>query len=73
MATLNLDDRSESALIAEAGRLGCGVLVKKAMASGHAGIDSLEFAVSHAGVSSVVVGTLDPRHLRANARAVADP
>lgn len=70
MATLNLAERDEIDLIAEAGASGRGVLVKKAMASGHAGADSLRFATAQPGVSSVVVGTIDPDHLRANARAV---
>lgn len=70
MATLNLDYRDELGLIAEADALERGVLIKKAMASGHAGVDSLRFAAAQAGVSSVVVGTLDPDHLRANALAV---
>jgi aryl-alcohol dehydrogenase-like predicted oxidoreductase len=70
MATLNLEDRSQSALIVEAGELGRGVLVKKALASGHAGVDSLRFVVAHPGVTSMVVGTLDPGHLRADAAAL---
>jgi len=72
MATLSLDDDSESDLIAEAGRRGRGVLVKKALASGRAGVDSLRFAAAQPGVSSVVVGTVDPEHLRANARALEE-
>jgi aryl-alcohol dehydrogenase-like predicted oxidoreductase len=70
MAALNLDYRDELGVIAEAGRLGRGVLIKKALASGHAGIDSLRFAAAQPGVSSVVVGTVDPAHLFANARAL---
>lgn len=70
MATLNLDYREEAGLIAEAGLAGCGVLVKKAMASGHAGVDSLRFVANQPGVSSMVVGTIDDGHLRANAAAV---
>ena len=72
MATLNLDDQSELALIAEAGAAGCGVLIKKALASGHAGAASLRFAASQPGVSSVVVGTINPEHLLANVRTVAE-
>lgn len=70
MATLNRGYRDELDLIAEAGRQGCGVLIKKALASGHAGPDSLTFAAAQPGVSSVIVGTVDPAHLRANARAL---
>lgn len=70
MATLNLDQRDEADVIAEAGVHNCGVLVKKALASGHAGIDSLRYVAAQPGVSSIVVGTIDPEHLTANALAV---
>jgi aryl-alcohol dehydrogenase-like predicted oxidoreductase len=72
MATLNLAEQSEVDLIARAGAAGCGVLVKKAMASGHSGTDSLRFAAAAEGVSSVVIGTINPEHLRENAAVVAD-
>ena len=70
MATLNLANTAESEIIATAGNAGCGVLVKKAFASGHASIDSLRYAVTQPGVSSVVVGTINPEHLRDNVRAL---
>jgi len=72
MATLNLQEQQEADLIARAGAAGCGVLVKKAMASGHSGTDSLRFAATAAGVASVIVGTINPDHLRENAAAVTD-
>ncbi len=72
MATLSLDTTGEADVIARAGREGVGVLVKKALASGHAGTDSLRYAASRPGVSSVIVGTLNPEHLRENAKAVSD-
>lgn len=72
MATLNLDETDEEPLVARAAAAGVGVLVKKALASGHAGTDSLRYAASRPGVSSVVVGTLNPEHLRDDARTVAD-
>lgn len=58
------------ALIDLAHTRGVGVLVKKALASGHAADPgaALRFALEPAGVSSVIVGTLSPDHLRANAR-----
>lgn len=71
MATLNLEETDEEPLIARAAAAGVGVLVKKALASGHAGTDSLRYAASRVGVSSVIVGTLNPEHLREDARAVA--
>jgi aryl-alcohol dehydrogenase-like predicted oxidoreductase len=71
MATLNLVEQEQAAVIAEAGAAGCGVLVKKALASGHAGVDSLAFAAAAPGVSSVIVGTIDPEHLEADVAAIA--
>jgi len=70
MATLNPQHTGELDVIAEAGRRGCGVLIKKALASGHAGPDGLAFAARQPGVSSIVVGTVNPAHLRANAAAI---
>lgn len=58
------------------------VLVKKAFASGHFAADapspeaSLEFVYAHPGVTSVVIGTITPAHLRSNAaiaRALTTP
>ncbi len=71
MATLDAADRRESELIRAAGGLGRGVLVKKALGGGRAGLDRLGFAAAHPGVSSVMVGTIDPAHLRADVAAVA--
>jgi aryl-alcohol dehydrogenase-like predicted oxidoreductase len=70
MATLNLEERAEAPLIAEAAAAGCGVLIKKALASGHAGLDSLRYVAAQPGVSSIVVGSIDLDHLRENAAAV---
>jgi aryl-alcohol dehydrogenase-like predicted oxidoreductase len=65
--------------ITEAATTGCGILIKKALASGHlttaapsgtapASPDpvqaALRFVLGHAAVSSVVIGTTSPRHLR---------
>ena len=66
MATLNLTDREQLPVIEEAERSGCGVLIKKALQSGNAGIEGLRFAASQAGVSSVIVGTISEAHLQAN-------
>ncbi len=71
MATLNLNEQSELGLIDRAAQQGVGVLVKKALASGHSGVDSLRFAAAAAGVSSVIVGTINPAHLRENVAAVS--
>ncbi|MEZ6243469.1 MAG: aldo/keto reductase [Phycisphaerales bacterium] len=80
MLTLNpLDTESEPA-IELARERGVGVLVKKALASGH--VDrihaesgespadaAIRFALNHAGVSSVVIGTSNPDHLAQSVHA----
>lgn len=78
MVTYNLHERGELPVIRAARAAGKGVLVKKGLRSGHldraAGVDpvraSMELIFAEPGVSGVVVGTLDPAHLRANAAAV---
>lgn len=47
---------------------GVGVLIKKALSSGHATDigGNLHFALSHPAVASVIVGTIDADHLRDN-------
>ena len=72
MATLNPDHLQEREVIAAAGQAGVGVLIKKPLRSGYGQAADLAFAASHAGVSSVVVGTTQLAHLQANIRAVAD-
>jgi len=71
MATLNPDETEETAVIAKAGAQRCGVLIKKALASGHRGPDGLSWVAAQPGVSSIVTGTIDPEHLVANATALA--
>jgi aryl-alcohol dehydrogenase-like predicted oxidoreductase len=71
MATLNPEYREEVGLIARARTRGVGVLIKKAFSSGHAGDPdarrrSLELCIGTPGVSSIVIGTIDPRHLAEN-------
>ncbi|NMQ20075.1 aldo/keto reductase [Candidatus Competibacter phosphatis] len=74
MVTYNLSEREEWPVIQAARAAGKGVLIKKGLHSGHldrtAGIDpvrtSMELIFAKPGVSSVVVGTLNPAHLRAN-------
>lgn len=78
MVTYNLAQRDELPVIRAAHAAGKGVLIKKGLFSGH--LDALENAdparasmeliFAQPGVSSVVVGTLNPQHLRVNAAAV---
>lgn len=74
MATCSLAHRDEVPVLEAAGRAGKGILVKKALASGHiAGAGFVDrtfgFLLRLPGVASVIVGTIDKEHLRANAAA----
>lgn len=78
MVEYSLAERGMEPMIVEARERGVGVLVKKALASGRVGAghgvsagEALRFALKPTGVSSVVVGTTDAGHLRANISAVA--
>jgi len=74
MATCNLNDDHDLPVIAKAHQLQKGVLIKKGLQSGHAdktaggaGVEkAIEYIFSHAGISSVIVGTINPVHLRQN-------
>ncbi len=71
MATLNREFTEEGELIARAAGQGCGILIKKALASGHGRSEDLSFVADFPGVHSIVVGTTNPDHLRENAAAIA--
>lgn len=68
MATFNLETDAELPVIERALELNRGVVIKKGLQSGHA--DSVEDAFRHVlmqpGVSSMIVGTINPDHLRSN-------
>lgn len=74
MATLNLGNDHDLPVIARAHELNKGVVIKKGLQSGHAdksaggaGVEqAFEYVFSHAGVSSMIVGTINPVHLREN-------
>ncbi len=74
MATLNLSDDHDLPVIARAHELNKGVVIKKGLQSGHAdksagghGVEkAFEYVFSHAGVSSMIVGTISPAHLQQN-------
>lgn len=76
MVTHNQVYTDELPVIREAHRRGKGVLIKKALNSGHAVAsdnpvrDSLRFCLNEPGVSSIIVGTLNPLHLQANVEAL---
>ena len=78
MLTYNRRELSELPAIRAAHAANKGILIKKALQSGHlpegAQPDSLQaalrFVYAQPGVDSVVIGTLNPDHLWANVRAV---
>lgn len=77
MVTYNLSQRDELPVIRAAHAAGRGVLIKKGLFSGQldqlSAVDpvraSLALIYTEPGVSSVVVGTLNPAHLQANVAA----
>jgi aryl-alcohol dehydrogenase-like predicted oxidoreductase len=78
MVTYNLAEQGERAVLDHAVAHHKGILVKKALASGHAvlaGEDpvraSFELVFGHPGVTAAIVGTIDPQHLAANAATAA--
>lgn len=78
MATLNLSDDHDVGVIARAAELNKGVIIKKGLQSGHAdksagggGVEeAFEYIFEHKGVSSVIVGTINPKHLKQNVDVV---
>ncbi len=78
MATLNLNDDHDLPVIKHACELNKGVIIKKGLQSGHAdksaggsGVDeAFKYVFSHDGVSSMIVGTISPKHLKQNVKVV---
>jgi aryl-alcohol dehydrogenase-like predicted oxidoreductase len=72
MAAYSPGYTDEKAVLDYAAQNGKGLLLKKALASGHAASveDSLKFALGHPGVTAVITGTINPEHLRQNVAAV---
>jgi len=67
MLEYHLQDQSAEPVIADAAAAGIGVVVKKALASGHlAAAQALQFVLGNPGVCTAVVGTLNVDHMRAN-------
>ncbi len=67
MVSLNIEDQSHVGIIAEAEQQGCGILLKKVLASGHQSPqDSLSFVLNAVPGGSAVIGTINRDHLRAN-------
>jgi aryl-alcohol dehydrogenase-like predicted oxidoreductase len=78
MVTYNCIETTEQPVIAKAFELNKGVLIKKALASGHIqkiqGLDpvktSLQFILQEPGVSSIILGTINPEHLAHNVACI---
>ncbi len=78
MATCNLTDDHDAAVLQRAKELNKGVVIKKGLQSGHAdksaGGSGIEAAFKHVfsqpGVTSMIVGTINLQHLRDNVRIV---
>ncbi len=79
MVTYNLNEQGEKPVLDYAAAHGKGVLVKKALASGHvclsSGVDpvraSFELLFEHPGVTGAIVGTINPLHLAHNVATAA--
>lgn len=77
MLTYNPGQREELPVLDACADLNTAVLIKKALASGHLDSScdedpvqtSLELALSHPATSAVVIGTINPDHLRDNVAA----
>lgn len=84
MVTYNLNEQDEGAVIDYCHEHGKGVLLKKVLASGHitasdeatekksALQQSMDFVFAHPGVSSAIIGTINPKHLRENVAAAIE-
>jgi aryl-alcohol dehydrogenase-like predicted oxidoreductase len=77
MVTFNPSATENAAVIRKAREMNKGVLVKKALMSGHlpegvedAVLTNLKFVFAEPGLSSVVLGTINPEHLEKNVAAV---
>ncbi len=73
MVAYNAADRSHEAVIAEAGRRGVPVIVKKGLASGHLPPEhAIRFVLGHPDVTLLLVGSLNLQHLREDLRIAAE-
>ncbi|MCY1179405.1 hypothetical protein D9M73_198040 [compost metagenome] len=79
MVTYNLNEQGEKPVLDFALQQNKGILVKKGLASGHAclgaGVDpvraSFELIFGHPGVTSAIIGTINPLHLTHNVATAA--
>lgn len=76
MVTYNLNEQAEKPVLDYALEQGKGILIKKALASGHACLsgqdpvlESMKLVFSHPAVSSAIVGTINRAHIQQNVEA----
>lgn len=73
MVEYHVGDTSQAAVIAAAAERGIGVIVKKGLASGHLpAAEAIRFVLQNVAVTSLVVGSLNGEHIRANIAAAPD-
>lgn len=78
MATRNTSDHTDDLVLDRALELNKGVVIKKGLQSGHAdkkaggqGIaHAIEYVFSHPAVNCLIAGTINPAHLKENARLI---
>ena len=73
MITLNAEMQEERALLDESAAFNAGILVKKVFGSGYLAHDpkkQLLTLLSHPNVTSAIIGTLNPEHLRHNCESL---
>lgn len=72
MITLNEEDQTQASLIKLCEARNRGVVIKKALTSGHSRdpASALRFVSQYPGVTSTIVGTINPVHLTDNIQAV---
>ena len=68
MVAYHPDDTSQTSVIDDAQKQNKGVLVKKALVSGHTQStrENLKFVLQNRAVTSAIIGTINPDHLRQN-------
>jgi aryl-alcohol dehydrogenase-like predicted oxidoreductase len=68
MVAYNPDDTSQASVLDAAEKQNKGLLVKKALVSGHTqnARESLRFVLQNKAVTSAIIGTINPDHLRQN-------
>lgn len=74
MVTYNATSTDDQPIIRHAHENQKGIFIKKALASGHLQstvADHLRYVFSEPGVTSVIVGTINPEHLRENVASVS--